>query len=129
MSCMSCRDTQTVFLSQEQVLLTADCLGKQTKVCKILISAHFLKASKSCKMGSLQKTLKICKVNTLIYAELKVVHISVEKNMDLPLPRFPKTLRADTSMFFLPAGILAFLFTQTCTKPPLGNKTTLSAPT
>lgn len=57
--------------------------------------------SLSCKMGTLQKTLKICKVGILIHTQLNVIHIFVgEMSWICPLPRFPKALRAGTPMCF-----------------------------
>lgn len=69
--------------------------------------------SLSCKMGTQQKTLKICKVSILIYTQLNVIHIFVgEISWICPLPRFPKALRAGTPMCFscqlefLPSSLL-----------------------
>lgn len=97
---LSCRDAQTVSLSQEQVLLTADCLGEQTIVCKILISTHFLKVSKL-QDGDCTENAEDLQLNILICVQLNVVHISVEEIPWIsPLLRLPKALKAGTPMCF-----------------------------
>lgn len=57
---LSCRDTQTVSLSQEQVFADCRLSGQADQSVQNSDFNSFLR-SLSCKMGTLQKTLKICR--------------------------------------------------------------------
>lgn len=63
---------QTMFLSQAQSLMTIFWLNKEIKVIgvgKTLVSTHFFKFS-NLQVGTVKKTLKTFRVNTLIYVQL-----------------------------------------------------------
>lgn len=105
----------------------ADCLGKQTEVCKILISTHFLKVSKL-QDGDSTENAEVLQGKYFNLCSVKCCqHFCGRNTLDLPSPHISQSTEGWYSdELFLPPGILAFLLTQTCTKAPLGNKTTLS---
>lgn len=124
---LSCRDAQTPSLSQGQVLLTADCLGKQTKVCKILIPIHFLKVSKLQNGDSTENAEDLQSKYFNPHSIKCYPHFCGRNVLDLPSPQISQSTEGwYPNVLFLPAGILAFLLIQTCTKAPLDNKTSLS---
>lgn len=107
-------------------MLTADCLGKQTKVCKILISAHFLKGSKL-QDGDSTENAEDLQGEYLDLCSIKCCPDFCGRNtLGLLSPQTSQNTEGwYPNVLFLPAGILASLLPQICTKAPLGNETTL----